>query len=62
MGRGGLLENKCLLPAPHEMIEADSLPSPPIKRLKRTGLCQEKWFESLRSCISCLSSTVEMRM
>lgn len=21
MGRGGLLENKCLLPAPHEMIE-----------------------------------------
>lgn len=32
-GHGGLFENKCLLPAPHEIIEADSLPSPPIKLL-----------------------------
>lgn len=29
----GPFENKCLLPAPHGIIEADSLPSAPIKGL-----------------------------
>lgn len=47
-GHGGLLENECVLPAPHEITEADSLHQRQLKFSKGSVSAGEERFGSLR--------------